>query len=103
MVCQPEHQSAEELTEALQASRGAISMAMQMLQGVGAVERLQACRHAACLLPAASWFLAHRGRSQRQARGGLHKLMARGLELMDDLQYALINTIWQQRQANQES
>jgi|SRR5437868_810013 len=39
MVCTPAHQSAEELAEALQASRGAISMAVRMLQSGGAVER----------------------------------------------------------------
>jgi DNA-binding transcriptional regulator GbsR (MarR family) len=39
MVCEPAHQSAEELAAALQVSRGAISMSMKMLTGAGAVER----------------------------------------------------------------
>jgi DNA-binding transcriptional regulator GbsR (MarR family) len=39
LVCDPPHQSAEELAEALQASRSSISMAMQLLQRNGAVER----------------------------------------------------------------
>ncbi|GAB2505198.1 GbsR/MarR family transcriptional regulator [Nocardiopsis aegyptia] len=40
VVCVPDHQSAEQLTEALGASRGAISMAMRLLQRADAVERV---------------------------------------------------------------
>jgi DNA-binding transcriptional regulator GbsR (MarR family) len=40
VVCRPEHQSAEQLAEALGASRGAISMAMRLLQRSEAVERV---------------------------------------------------------------
>ena len=39
LVCEPAHQSADELAAALQASRSSISMAMQLLQRSGAVER----------------------------------------------------------------
>lgn len=39
LVCDPPHQSAEEIAAALQASRSSISMAMQLLQRNGAVER----------------------------------------------------------------
>ncbi|ADD44327.1 GbsR/MarR family transcriptional regulator [Stackebrandtia nassauensis] len=39
LVCEPEHQSAEELAEALTTSRGSISMATQYLQRAGVVER----------------------------------------------------------------
>ena len=40
VVCSPAHQSADELAEALGASRGAISMAIRLLQRSEAVERL---------------------------------------------------------------
>lgn len=40
MICHPPQQSAEELAEALGASRGAISMATRLLQRAGAVERV---------------------------------------------------------------
>lgn len=40
VVCSPAHQSADELAEALNASRGAISMAIRLLQRSEAVERL---------------------------------------------------------------
>lgn len=40
VVCQPPQQSPQDLATALQASRGAISMAMRALQRAGAVERV---------------------------------------------------------------
>ncbi|MGH3979000.1 MAG: GbsR/MarR family transcriptional regulator [Pseudonocardiaceae bacterium] len=39
LVCEPPHQSAEELATVLSASRGSISMAVRMLLRTGAVER----------------------------------------------------------------
>jgi len=39
LVCDPPHQSTDQLMDVLQASRGSISMAMQMAVQTGAVER----------------------------------------------------------------
>lgn len=41
LVCQPAHQSAEELATGLQLSRGSVSMAVNSLQVAGAVERIK--------------------------------------------------------------
>ena len=41
LVCQPAHQSATELANGLQLSRGSVSMAVNSLQVAGAVERIK--------------------------------------------------------------
>jgi DNA-binding transcriptional regulator GbsR (MarR family) len=117
MVCDPEHQSAEELAEALQVSRGGISMAIQMLLGAGAVERhkIPGTRRIYYRLRPGFWLTEAEAKAKLAA--DWHKLTARGLELMGDLpderrrrlweahdmygflaeEYARINTLWQQR------
>jgi DNA-binding transcriptional regulator GbsR (MarR family) len=123
MVCEPDHQSAEELAEALQASRGAISMALRMGLDAGAIERLKLPGTRRMYYRMRPGFWLAEAEAKAKLAADWHKLMARGLELMDDLpehhrrrvrqahdmygflaeEYARINTLWQQRQANQES
>ncbi|MEO3876704.1 transcriptional regulator [Nonomuraea sp. B12E4] len=84
MVCEPPHQSAEKLAEAVQASRGAISMAMRMLQANGAVERhtVPGTRRVYYRLRPGFWLreAEEKARVAREWR----KLTERGLELMSD-------------------
>jgi DNA-binding transcriptional regulator GbsR (MarR family) len=85
MVCDPPHQSAEELAEAVQASRGAISMAVRMLLTAGAVERFPVAgtRRVYYRLRPGFWLREAEGKAAvaREWR----KLTDRGLDLMDGL------------------
>ncbi|MQA97315.1 MAG: MarR family transcriptional regulator [Streptosporangiales bacterium] len=85
MVCDPPHQSAEELAEAVQASRGAISMAVKLLIGAGAVERhpVAGTRRVYYRLRPGFWLLE--AESKARVARDWRKLMERGLDLMDDL------------------
>lgn len=85
MVCDPPHQSAEELAEALQASRGAISMAVRMLIGAGAVERhpVAGTRRTYYRLRPGFWLMEAESKA-KIARDWV-KLMERGLDRMEGL------------------
>jgi DNA-binding transcriptional regulator GbsR (MarR family) len=84
MVCEPSHQSAEELAEAVQASRGAVSMAMRMLQSANAVERytVRGTRRVYYRLRPGFW-LEEAEEKAKVAREWT-KLTGRGLDLLGD-------------------
>lgn len=84
LVCDPPEQSAEDLAEALSASRGSISMAIRMLQDNKAVERrtVPGSRRAYYRLRPGFW-LQEADTKARLARSWL-RLTERGLGLMTD-------------------
>lgn len=84
IVCTPPRQSAEDLVTALGASRGAISMAMRLLQRAGAVERVNVpgSRRHYYQLPPGFW---RREIDKRvQEAGHVRKLTASGLDRLAD-------------------
>jgi DNA-binding transcriptional regulator GbsR (MarR family) len=119
MVCDPPHQSAEELAEAVQASRGSISMAVTMLQQAGAVERHKVAGTRRIYYRVRSGFWLREAEDKARIAGEWRKLMERGLDLMSDQsrqrrrrvqeahdmysflaeEYARIKDLWLQRQA----
>ncbi|MFD9940388.1 GbsR/MarR family transcriptional regulator [Nonomuraea sp. NPDC059023] len=123
MVCEPPHQSADELAEALQASRGAISMSVRMLIGGGSVERypVPGTRRTYYRLRPGFWLreAEDKARMAREWR----KVTERGLELLNDrteesrrrmqeahdmyafleLEYGRIKERWLEHQAKQET
>jgi DNA-binding transcriptional regulator GbsR (MarR family) len=82
MVCDPPHQSALELAEAVQASRGAISMAVRMLQGAGAVERHTVAGTRRVYYRMRPGFWLREAEEKAKLAGEWRKLTGRGLELM---------------------
>lgn len=122
MVCDPPHQSAEELATALQASRGAVSMALQMLQGGGSVERHKIAGTRRIYYRIRPGFWLREAEDKARIAREWHELMARGLDLMRDEdearrrrvqeayemyafleeQYVRIKDLWLQRQAERD-
>ncbi|MQA86304.1 MAG: transcriptional regulator [Streptosporangiales bacterium] len=118
LVCEPPHQSAEELAAALQASRGSISMAMQMLMGAGAVERYPVPGSRRTYYRMRPGFWLREAEDKARLAGEWRKLADRGLDLMRDRpeesrrrlqeardmyafleeEYARIKDLWLQRQ-----
>jgi DNA-binding transcriptional regulator GbsR (MarR family) len=84
LVCDPPEQSADELAAALQASRGSISMAMQLLQGSGAVQRVATpgSRRTYYRLTPGFWLREAEEKAAIAARW--RKLAERGLDLLAD-------------------
>jgi DNA-binding transcriptional regulator GbsR (MarR family) len=84
LVCDPPHQSAEELAAALRASRSSISMAMQLLQTNGAVERyaVPGSRRTYYRLTPGFWLREAEDKAALAARW--RKLADRGLGLLTD-------------------
>ena len=121
LVCEPPHQSAEELAEALKASRGSISMAMQLLQGSGAIERhgMPGSRRTYYRLRPGFWLREAEDKAAIAAEW--RKLADRGLSLLEDRseesrrrlqemrdmyaffeeEYARLRDIWYERQESQ--
>ncbi|SDD79969.1 GbsR/MarR family transcriptional regulator [Glycomyces harbinensis] len=82
MVCEPPHQSPEQLAEALDISRGSVSMAMRMLQSNNAVERVAVAGSRAThwrLRP--GFWLEEAAAKAKQAREWIKKA-DRGLDLL---------------------
>ncbi|GAA2839694.1 GbsR/MarR family transcriptional regulator [Crossiella cryophila] len=84
LVCDPPQQSAEEIAEAVQASRGAISMAMQMLQTAGAVEKVKVAGTRRIFYRLRPGFWLREAEEKARVARDWHTLMARGLKLMDE-------------------
>ena len=84
LVCDPPHQSAEELAEALQASRGSISMAMQLLQRSGAVERSAVPGSRRTHYRLAPGFWLREAQEKAAVAAKVRKLADRGLSIMSD-------------------
>lgn len=84
LLSDPPHQSLDELTEALMASKGSISTTTRVLIQIGLIERicLPGVRHAyVCIKPGAfQHALKHGAEEVTQLR----KLAERGLELVED-------------------
>ncbi|MFI6290410.1 GbsR/MarR family transcriptional regulator [Nonomuraea sp. NPDC050790] len=84
MVCEPPHQSADELAEALQASRGAISMSVRMLMAGGSVERhlVPGTRRTYYRMRPGFWL--REAEDKARMAGEWRKVTERGLELLSD-------------------
>jgi DNA-binding transcriptional regulator GbsR (MarR family) len=123
MVCDPPHQSAEEIAAALRASRGGISMAVKMLLGVGAVERHKVAGTRRIFYRIRPGFWLREAEDKARIAGEWTKLMERGLELMRaeperrrrrvqeahdmyaflEREYTRIKDLWLQQQAQQQA
>lgn len=117
LICEPPHQSAEDLATALDISRGSVSMAMKMLLRNNAVERctVPGSRRTHYRLRPGFW-LDEAAEKARQANEWV-KQTERGLDLLADAppasrerleearemyaflaeQYARIETLWNER------
>lgn len=83
LVCEPDHQSAEDLATTLHASRGSISMATRSLIRMGSVERrtLRGDRRTYYRIRPGAWTAVFE--QQRQTVSKLRGLAMHGLELLD--------------------
>lgn len=122
LVCDPPHQSAQELAGALRASPSSISMAMQLLQTNGAVERyaVPGSRRTHYRLKPGFWLreaetkAALAARWRKVADRGLGLLADRSVESRQRLQemhdmyaffeeeYARMRDAWHERQESQQ-
>lgn len=84
LVCEPPHQSAEELAVALRVSRGSISMAMRMLQTAGAVERYPVAGSRRTYYRMRPGFWLREAEDKARLAGEWRKLADRGLDLTAD-------------------
>lgn len=84
LVCDPPHQSADELATALKVSSGSISMAVQMLVRAGAVERhaIPGSRRTYYRLRPGFWL--HEAEEKAKQAAEWRKLADRGLEMLAD-------------------
>lgn len=84
LVCEPAHQSADELATALQASSGSVSMAVQMLVRAGAVERhtVPGSRRTYYRLRPGFWL--HEAEEKAKQAAAWRKLADRGLSMLAD-------------------
>lgn len=84
LVCEPAHQSADELAHALRASSGSVSMAMQMLVRAGAVERhtVPGSRRTYYRLRPGFWL--HEAEEKAKQAAQWRKLADRGLSMLAD-------------------
>jgi DNA-binding transcriptional regulator GbsR (MarR family) len=124
LVCDPPHQSADELAAALKVSSGSISMAVQMLVRAGAVERyaMPGSRRTYYRLRPGFWL--HEAEEKAKQAAEWRKLADRGLEMLADgesegraqrlqemrdmyafleVEYARIDARWQKHQAAKRS
>lgn len=84
LVCEPAHQSAEELAEALKTSRGSISMATQMLSRSGSVERFPVAGSRRVYYRLKPGFWLNEAADKARAAQEWVKLAERGLSVMTD-------------------
>lgn len=84
LVCEPAHQSAEELMSALQVSRGSVSMAMRMLRTAGAVERHHVPGQRRVFYRIQPGFWLREAEDKARLAGQWRKLAERGLDLVAD-------------------
>lgn len=84
LVCDPPHQSAEELAAALQASRGSISMAMQLLQRNGPVERYSVPGSRRTYYRLRPGFWLREAEEKAEIAATWRKLADRGLSMLTD-------------------
>jgi DNA-binding transcriptional regulator GbsR (MarR family) len=124
LVCDPPHQSADELAAALKVSSGSISMAVQMLVRAGAVERyaMPGSRRTYYRLRPGFWL--HEAEEKAKQAAEWRKLADRGLEMLADgesegraqrlqemrdmyafleVEYARIDARWRKHQAAKRS
>jgi DNA-binding transcriptional regulator GbsR (MarR family) len=124
LVCDPPHQSADELAAALKVSSGSISMAVQMLVRAGAVERyaMPGSRRTYYRLRPGFWL--HEAEEKAKQAAEWRKLADRGLEMFADgesearaqrlqemrdmyafleVEYARIDARWRKHQAAKRS
>ncbi|MEQ7010254.1 MarR family transcriptional regulator [Actinopolymorpha sp. B17G11] len=85
LVCDPPHQSADELAAALQVSSGSISMAVQMLVRAGAVERYAKPGSRRTYYRLRPGFWLHEAEEKAKQAAEWHKLADRGLEMLGQL------------------
>lgn len=83
LVCEPAHQSAEELAAALDTSRGSISMATQMLVRSGSVERFPVAGSRRIYYRLKPGFWLNEATDKARAAQEWVKLAERGLSVMD--------------------
>lgn len=89
LICDPSEQSAGQLADALQASKGSLSTMTRLLIQIGLVERVGLPGHRR------DYFRIRRGawplliKTQMQAMTGLHQVVERGLVLVDGREPAL--------------
>ncbi|GIH97545.1 GbsR/MarR family transcriptional regulator [Planobispora siamensis] len=84
MVCEPAHQSADELAEALLASRGAISMSVRMLMDGGSVERFPVAGTRRTYYRLRPGFWLREAEDKARMAGEWRKITERGLQLLSD-------------------
>lgn len=84
LVCEPDHQSAEELASILHASRGSISMATRSLIRMGSVERqtLPGDRRTYYRIRPGAWTAVFEQQTQTVTK--LRQLALQGLDLLHD-------------------
>ncbi len=89
LICDPPTQSAGQLAEVLQASKGSLSTMTRMLIQIGLLERvgLPGERRDYFRLKPGAW--PHLIKAQMQGMTGLHQMVERGLALVDDRDPAL--------------
>ncbi len=85
LVCDPPHQSADELAAALRVSSGSISMAVQMLVRAGAVERHAKPGSRRTYYRLRPGFWLHEAEEKARQAAEWRKLADRGLEMLDQL------------------
>ncbi len=85
LVCEPPHQSADELATALQVSAGSISMAVRMLVQAGAVERYARPGSRQTFYRLRPGFWLHEAEQKALQAAEWRKLADRGLTMLDDL------------------
>jgi DNA-binding transcriptional regulator GbsR (MarR family) len=85
LVCDPPHQSADELAAALAVSSGSISMAVQMLVRAGAVERYAKSGSRRIYYRLRPGFWLHEAEEKARQAAEWRKLADRGLEMLDQL------------------
>ena len=83
LICDPPHQSMQELVEALNASKASISNSTRLLIQIGLIERisLPEYRHDHYRLKPGAWYEITKAEVQRLI--SLHQVAERGLELLE--------------------
>lgn len=123
LVCDPPHQSADELAAALRVSSGSISMAMQMLIRAGAVERFAVRGSRRTYYRVRPGFWLHEAEEKARLAAEWRKIADRGLAMLADedssrsqrlqemrdmyafleVEYARIDATWREREAAKRS
>jgi DNA-binding transcriptional regulator GbsR (MarR family) len=121
LVCEPAHQSADELAAALRVSAGSISMAVRMLVQAGAVERYAVTGSRRTFYRLRPGFWLQEAEEKAKLAAEWRKLADRGLTMLEDTgrserlqemrdmyafletEYAAIEARWRQRATSKES